>query len=108
MNTSRITKRQSSYSTSLYIYIRIKIHWGPCWRRISAQSNGPAAWFGCTVLSRKKAEDSGDSEQGKHVETARFGYFLTILCQILYEHFMFMKIYEDLHRFIICGYRLLV
>lgn len=34
--------------------------------------------------------------------------FLTILCQILYEHFMFMQIYEDLHRFIICGYRLLV
>lgn len=31
---------------------------------------------------------------------------LTILCQFLYEHFMFMKIYEDFHRFIICGYRL--
>ena len=79
MNTSRITKKQSSYSTSMYVYLYICVLGlrsigGPVGEEYPPSRTD--LLHGLDVrFSAGKKQDSGDSEQGKHVETAWFGYF---------------------------------
>lgn len=96
MNTNRITK-QTIFILYIYIYIYVLRSTGA----LLEKNICPVERTCCMVWMYGSQPVSRGNMWNCNEDTV-----LTILCQFLYEHFMFMKIYEDFHRFIICGYRL--